>query len=50
MQSALAEIFIRSDLRAIAVPQLVEVIRQHRLKSPAGGQDLVDVLLNRLQS
>ncbi len=48
VQRAVAEIFIRSDLRTIAVPQLVEVLRQHRLKAPGDGQDLVDVLLGRL--
>lgn len=50
VQRAIAEIFIRSDLRAIAAPQLVDVLRQHRLKVPGGGQDLVDVLLGKLQA
>lgn len=50
VQRAIAEIFIRSDLRAVAVPKLAELVRAHRLKKPGvEGQDLVDVLLSRLQ-
>jgi hypothetical protein len=49
VQRAIAEIFIRSDLRAVAVPKLAELVRQHRLKPHGDGQDLVDVLLIRLQ-
>jgi hypothetical protein len=49
VQRAIAEIFIRSDLRAVAVPKLAELVRQHRLKASGEGQDLVDVLLSRLQ-
>jgi hypothetical protein len=47
VQSAIAEIFIRSDVRAATMPKLSGVLRQHRLKA-GGGQDLVDVLLGRL--
>jgi hypothetical protein len=48
VQRAIAEVFIRSDPRAIARPQLVGVLREHRLKSP-DGRDLIDVLISRLQ-
>ena len=50
VQRAIAEVFIRSDPRAIARPQLVSVLRQHRLRSPGGGEDLIDTLIRRLQS
>jgi aminopeptidase N len=49
VQRAIAEVFIRSDPKAIAKPQLVGVLRQHRLRAPDGRQDLIDVLINRLQ-
>ena len=50
VQRAIAEIFIRSDPRAIPRAELVGVLLQHRLKAPGGGQDLIDVLLQRLQT
>jgi hypothetical protein len=49
VQRAIAGILIRSDYRAIARPELVRALRQHRLKSP-GGEDLIDVLIRRLQT
>ena len=49
VQRAIAGILIRSDYRAIARPELVRALRQHRLKSP-DGDDLIDVLIRRLQS
>ena len=49
VQRAIAGILIRSDYRAIARPELVRALRQHRLKSP-DGEDLIDVLIRRLQS
>ncbi len=49
VQRAIAEVFIRSDAHAIAKPELAAVLREHRL--PSGhGEDLIDVLLRRLQS
>ena len=48
VQRAIAGILIRSDYRAMAKPELVRSLRQHRLKSP-DGQDVIDVLLRRLQ-
>ena len=49
IQRAIAGILIRSDYRAIAGPELVRALRQHRLKSP-DGEDLIDVLIRRLQA
>ena len=48
VQRAIAEVFIRSDAK-LAKPELAEVVREHRLRSD-GGEDLIDVLLKRLQS
>ena len=48
VQRAIAEIFIRSDPGALAAPELVALLREHRLPSPEG-QDLIDVLIGRLQ-
>ena len=47
VQRAVAGILIRSDYRTIASPELVRVLRQHRLKSPDGA-DVIDVLLRRM--
>lgn len=47
VQRAIAGILIRSDYGAIASPELVRVLRQHRLKSPDGA-DVIDVLLRRM--
>jgi len=49
VQRAIAEIFLRAGPRAIARPGLAAVLREHRIKSH-GGDDLVDVLLRRLQA
>jgi len=46
VQQAIAEVFLRSDLAAIAGPELVELLREHRLAT--GGGDLVEVLLQRI--
>jgi hypothetical protein len=47
VQRAIAGILIRSDYQAIAGPELVRSLREHRVKS-AGGEDVVDVLIRRL--
>jgi hypothetical protein len=49
VQRAIAGVLIRADYRSIANPDLVRALRQHRLKSP-NGEDLIDVLIRRLQS
>ena len=48
VQRAIAGILIRSDYPAMASPELLRTLREHRLKSP-DGRDLIDVLINRLQ-
>jgi hypothetical protein len=50
VQRAIAEVFIRSDPKAIARPELAATLREHRLRAPGGGEDLIDVLLRRLQA
>ena len=49
VQRAIAGILIRADYQAIAKPELVEALRTHRRKS-ADGQDLIDILIRRLQA
>ncbi len=49
VQRAIAGILIRSDYRMIAGPELVRSLREHRLKS-SGGEDLIDVLIRRLEA
>ncbi|NDP41418.1 MAG: hypothetical protein GZ089_01660 [Aromatoleum sp.] len=49
VQTAIAGILIRADYRAIDKPDLVQTLRQHRLKSLAG-ENLIDVLIRRLQA
>jgi len=49
VQRAIAGILIRADYHAFARPELVRTLRQHRLKSSTG-QDLIDVLIRRLQA
>jgi voltage-gated potassium channel Kch len=49
VQRAIAGILIRSDYQTIAGPELVRVLREHRLKSPEG-QDVIDALIRRLAS
>jgi hypothetical protein len=50
VQRAIAEVFIRSDPKAMPRGNLVGILREHRLKPPGGGQDLIDVLIARLQA
>ena len=49
VQRAIAGILIRADYQTFAKPELVRALRQHRLKS-SGGNDLIDVLIRRLQT
>ena len=48
MQRAIAGVLIRADYEQLAKPELVHALREHRLKS-SDGQDLIDVLIRRLQ-
>jgi hypothetical protein len=50
VQRAIAEVFIRSDHKAIHRGNLVGILREHRLEPPGRGQDLIDVLIARLQT
>jgi len=50
VQRSIAEIFIRSDARALRKPELVSVLRQHRLRAPDRREDIIDVLIRRLSS
>jgi hypothetical protein len=49
VQRAVAGVLIRSDYLAIAGPELVRLLREHRLKSPDGA-DLIDVLIRRMEA
>jgi len=49
VQSAIAEVFLRSGAPGIPKLELASLLRRHRLPS-ASGEDLVGVLLKRLQS
>ncbi len=48
VQRAIAGVLIRADYEQMAKPELLHALREHRLKSP-NGQDLIDVLIRRLQ-
>ena len=48
VQRAVAEVFIRSDARALPGVELAVLLRQHRLRAPGGGSDLIDVLIEHL--
>jgi hypothetical protein len=49
VQTAIAGILIRADYRAIATPELVQTLRQSRLKS-GDGADIIGILIRRLQA
>ncbi|HEY2863554.1 MAG TPA: hypothetical protein VGK37_08030 [Casimicrobiaceae bacterium] len=49
VQRAIAGVFLRSDYRELPRHDLLEMLRQHRIKSP-DGEDLIDVLIRRLQA
>jgi hypothetical protein len=46
VQRAIAEVFIRSDAKALPKAELAALVRRHRLK----GDDLIEQLLRKLQS
>ncbi|MEP7209120.1 MAG: hypothetical protein ABI920_19470 [Casimicrobiaceae bacterium] len=47
-QRAIAGILVRNDYRTLDAPQVVELLRAHRLPSREGG-DMVDILIRRLE-
>jgi hypothetical protein len=49
VQTAIAGVLIRADYKAIAKPELVQTLQQHRLRA-SNGADLIDVLIRRLQA
>jgi hypothetical protein len=49
VQRALAEVFIRSDPKALPGPDLIGILREHRVRVRGGGPDLIDTLIDRLQ-
>jgi hypothetical protein len=49
VQVAIAGVLLRSDYESIATPEVVQTLRDSRLK-PRGGPDLVDALLRRLEA
>jgi hypothetical protein len=50
VQRAAAEVFIRADGAAVDKPELVSTLREHRVKASDSRGDLVDVLIQRLES
>ena len=50
VQRAIAEVFIRSDPRALPRPELAGLLRRHRVRSPDGRPDLIDTLISSLQA
>jgi hypothetical protein len=48
VQRAIAEVFIRAGGAAAGQVDLAQVVRKHRVKSPGGDPDLIDLLLRRL--
>lgn len=50
VQRAIAEVFIRSDPKAMPKHGLAMLFQQHRIRPPGGGHDLIDALIARLQA
>ncbi|MDQ6619786.1 MAG: hypothetical protein M3Z31_08835 [Pseudomonadota bacterium] len=48
VQVAIAGILVRADYAAIARPEIVNALRQHRIKAP-GADGMLDVLMRQLQ-
>jgi hypothetical protein len=49
VQRAIAEVFLRSDAKTVGQADLAGVLRRYRIVS-AGGEDLIDVLIRRLNA
>lgn len=50
LQRAIAEVFIRSDPSALPKPDLIGLLRRHRLKPRDGRPDLIDTLIANLET
>jgi hypothetical protein len=50
VQRAIAEVFIRADAAAMDKPELASTLREHRVMARDSRGDLVDVLIQRLES
>ncbi|MEJ6023828.1 hypothetical protein [Ramlibacter sp. PS4R-6] len=50
VQRAIAAILIRADHRVLGQADLARSLKQHRLKSPDGGSDVIDALIRVLQA
>ena len=49
VQTAIAAVLIRADYQAMDRPELVQTLRDHRLKGGLG-PDMIDVLIRRLEA
>ena len=47
VQRAIASVFIRTDHRSVATPELIRVFREHR--KAGAGNDVIDILIRRLE-
>lgn len=50
IQRAIAEVFIRSDTKAIARPDVVAILQKHRLPPAGGSDELIEAVIRRLQT
>jgi hypothetical protein len=48
VRRALADVFVRADMRAIATPELLRVLRECRPQGDERG-DIIDILIRRLE-
>jgi hypothetical protein len=48
VRRALADVFVRADMRAIATPELLRVLRERRPQGDERG-DIIDILIRRLE-
>lgn len=49
VQTAIAGILLRSDYQAIASPEVIETLRTRRVGTGTAAQDVIDVLIRRMQ-
>lgn len=50
IQRAIAEVFVRSDTKSIARPDVVAVLQKSRLKPANGRDELIDIVIRKLQA